>query len=49
VKSCSDVQTLTARASGRELKKRDLNIVDENNDMVCSEFTILKLVYFIKY
>lgn len=34
VKSCNDVQTLTARSTGRELKKRDLNIVDENNDMI---------------
>ncbi|XP_014215325.1 replication protein A 70 kDa DNA-binding subunit [Copidosoma floridanum] len=34
VKSCSDVQNLVARTTGRELKKRDINIVDENNDMI---------------
>ncbi|XP_058805155.1 replication protein A 70 kDa DNA-binding subunit-like [Phymastichus coffea] len=34
VKFCSDVQSLTARTTGRELKKRDLSIVDENNDLI---------------
>ncbi|XP_014209372.1 replication protein A 70 kDa DNA-binding subunit-like [Copidosoma floridanum] len=34
VKSFSDVQNLIARTTGRELKKRDVNIVDESNNMV---------------
>ncbi|OXU23008.1 hypothetical protein TSAR_015531 [Trichomalopsis sarcophagae] len=34
VKTCSDIQTLTARTTGRELKKRDIGIVDENNDLI---------------
>nr|XP_033324078.1 replication protein A 70 kDa DNA-binding subunit [Megalopta genalis] len=34
-KSCSEVQTLTARTTGKELKKRDINLVDESNTMVC--------------
>ncbi|KAJ8672835.1 hypothetical protein QAD02_004095 [Eretmocerus hayati] len=34
VKSCGDVQALTARSTGRELKKRDVGIVDENNVLV---------------
>ena len=42
VKTCSDVQSLTARTTGRELKKRDIGIVDENNDLV-STFAIFKI------
>ncbi|KAL7301699.1 hypothetical protein TKK_0005698 [Trichogramma kaykai] len=33
-KTVSDVQTFTAKTTGRELKKRDVGIVDENNDMI---------------
>ncbi|XP_076284159.1 replication protein A 70 [Lasioglossum baleicum] len=34
VKSCGDVQSLTSRTTGREMKKRDVNLVDETNTMV---------------
>lgn len=33
-KSCSDIATLMARATRKELKKRDINLVDESNTMV---------------
>lgn len=35
VKSAADLQILTSRTTGKELKKRDLNLVDESNAMVC--------------
>ncbi|CAK9822669.1 Replication protein A 70 kDa DNA-binding subunit [Anthophora retusa] len=35
VKSCGDLQMITSRNTGREMKKRDVNIVDESNTMVC--------------
>ncbi|XP_031833471.1 replication protein A 70 [Nomia melanderi] len=35
VKSCSDLQVLTSRTTGREMKKKDVNLVDESNTMVC--------------
>ncbi|KZC11216.1 Replication protein A 70 kDa DNA-binding subunit [Dufourea novaeangliae] len=35
VKSCGDLQMLTSRTTGRELKKKDINVVDESNTMVC--------------
>ncbi|XP_076234444.1 replication protein A 70 [Calliopsis andreniformis] len=35
VKSSGDLQMLTSRTTGRELKKRDINLVDESNTMVC--------------
>ncbi|XP_046830054.1 replication protein A 70 kDa DNA-binding subunit [Vespa velutina] len=34
-KSCEEIQTLRARTTGRELKKRDVMLVDESNTMVC--------------
>ncbi|XP_017888998.1 replication protein A 70 kDa DNA-binding subunit [Ceratina calcarata] len=34
VKSSGDVQHLTSRNSGKELKKRDIEIIDESNTMV---------------
>ncbi|XP_053984210.1 replication protein A 70 kDa DNA-binding subunit [Hylaeus anthracinus] len=35
VKSCNDLQILTSRTTGREMKKRDINLIDESNTMVC--------------
>ncbi|XP_012275093.1 replication protein A 70 kDa DNA-binding subunit [Orussus abietinus] len=32
--STSDVQNLTARSTGRELKKRDINLIDQSNTMI---------------
>ncbi|XP_076656555.1 replication protein A 70 [Halictus rubicundus] len=34
VKLCGDLQMLTSRTTGREMKKRDINLVDESNTMV---------------
>ncbi|XP_015524871.1 replication protein A 70 kDa DNA-binding subunit [Neodiprion pinetum] len=33
-KSCSDITTVVARTTRKELKKRDVNLVDESNTMV---------------
>ena len=35
VKSTGELQLLTSRTTGREMKKRDVNLVDESNTMVC--------------
>lgn len=35
VKSCDEVQILKARATGKELKKRDVTLLDESNTMIC--------------
>ena len=35
VKSTGDLQMLTSRTTGREMKKKDVNLVDESNTMVC--------------
>lgn len=35
VKSTGDLQVLTSRTTGKELKKKDINLVDESNTMVC--------------
>ncbi|XP_034177571.1 replication protein A 70 [Osmia lignaria lignaria] len=35
VKSCADLQLLTSRTTGREMKKRDIHLVDDSNTMVC--------------
>ncbi|CAL7949670.1 unnamed protein product [Xylocopa violacea] len=34
VKSCTDLQVLTSRTTGRELKKKDVELLDESNTMV---------------
>lgn len=36
VKSAAEVQSLTARATGRELRKRDLTLVDMSDSSVTS-------------
>ncbi|KAL2714488.1 replication protein A 70 kDa DNA-binding subunit [Vespula squamosa] len=33
-KSCEEIQTLRARTTGRELKKRDVMLIDESNTMI---------------
>ncbi|XP_076667304.1 replication protein A 70 isoform X2 [Andrena cerasifolii] len=35
VKSTGDLQMLTSRTTGKEMKKKDINLVDESNTMVC--------------
>lgn len=35
VKSCEEIQMLKARTTGRELKKRDVTLIDESNTMIC--------------
>ncbi|KAI4484282.1 hypothetical protein M0804_007738 [Polistes exclamans] len=35
VKSCEEIQMLKARNTGRELKKRDITLIDESNTMIC--------------
>ncbi|KAI4487913.1 hypothetical protein M0802_011732 [Mischocyttarus mexicanus] len=35
VKSYEEIQLLKARTTGRELKKRDITLVDESNTMIC--------------
>ncbi|XP_029048687.1 replication protein A 70 kDa DNA-binding subunit [Osmia bicornis bicornis] len=35
VKSCGDLQLLTSRTTGREMRKRDIHLVDDSNTMVC--------------
>ncbi|XP_015183898.1 PREDICTED: replication protein A 70 kDa DNA-binding subunit isoform X2 [Polistes dominula] len=35
VKSCEEVQMLRARTTGRELKKRDVTLIDDSNTMIC--------------
>lgn len=40
VKSCGDLQELTSRTTGREMKKRDINLIDESNTMVHLHLTI---------
>ncbi|XP_076637806.1 replication protein A 70 [Colletes latitarsis] len=35
IKSYGDLQVITSRTTGREMKKRDINLVDESNTMVC--------------
>nr|XP_012139145.1 PREDICTED: replication protein A 70 kDa DNA-binding subunit isoform X2 [Megachile rotundata] len=35
VKSCADLQLLTSRNTGREMKKRDIFLVDQSSTMVC--------------
>ncbi|KAG7204042.1 hypothetical protein KM043_001901 [Ampulex compressa] len=38
VKSHGELQLLSSRNTGKELKKRDINLVDESNTMVCLTF-----------
>ena len=35
VKTCGDLQLLTSRTTGREMRKRDIHLVDDSNTMVC--------------
>ena len=46
-KSCGDIQTLFARTTNRELKKRDVTIVDES-DTAVSVHMLITIMYASK-
>lgn len=45
-KSCEEIQTLRARTTGRELRKRDVMLVDESNTMV-KDWLLKENIYYI--